>query len=63
MQKSIKERVAKLREEIAQINQANRQYQREGKKFSPAVSDHERRSERLQEILSELASLTDWRKV
>ncbi len=28
-----------------------------------AVSDHEPRSQRLQEILDELASLTDWKKV
>jgi hypothetical protein len=63
MQKPVKERVAKLREEIAQINKANRLYLREGRRLPNAVSDHERRFERLRDILNELASLADWRKV
>jgi hypothetical protein len=63
MQPPVRERIAKLREEIAQINEANRQYLRERKKVPNAMSDHERRSQRLQEILDELVSLTDWKKV
>jgi hypothetical protein len=50
-----------LREEIAQISAANRLYLQEGKK-PPGASDHERRLQRLQEILDELMSLTDWKK-
>ncbi len=57
----IKERIAKLREEIAQLSEENRQYVQGGKK--PACAgDHERRLQRLQEILDELVSLTDWKK-
>jgi hypothetical protein len=63
MQQPVKERIGKLREEIAQIREANREYLRERKKFPGAASDHERRSQRLQEILDELTSLTDWKKV
>jgi len=61
MPRPIKERIAKLREEIAQISAANRQYFEGGKKIHGA-SDHERRLQRLQEILDELMSLTDWKK-
>jgi hypothetical protein len=58
----ISERVAKLREEIARISEQNRQYLEEERKTSPGAAGHERRLQRLQEILEELASLTDWRK-
>ena len=58
---SVKERVAKLREEIAEISAANRQYLQGGKKLVGA-SDQERRLQRLQEIMDELTSLTDWKK-
>jgi lipid II:glycine glycyltransferase (peptidoglycan interpeptide bridge formation enzyme) len=57
----IRERIAKLREEIAQISEANRQYLQDGKK-PPGASDHDRRLQRLQEIRDELISLTDWKK-
>jgi len=57
----IKERIAKLREEIAQISEANRKYLQEGKK-PPGAPGHERRLQRLQEIRDELMSLTDWKK-
>jgi hypothetical protein len=63
MQKPIGERIATLRREIAQIREANRLYLRDGKKISGAAADHERRLQRLQEILDELVSLTDWKKV
>ena len=60
MQTSVKERIAKLREEIAQISEANREYVRGGKKMPGAAADHERRLQRLQAILDELVALTDW---
>ncbi|MGA7081199.1 MAG: hypothetical protein WCF61_18260 [Terriglobales bacterium] len=61
MPQSVKERVAKLRAEIAEISEANRQYLQGGKKIIGA-SDQERRLQRLQEIMDELMSLTDWKK-
>ena len=61
MPQSVKERVGKLREEIAEISEANRQYLQGGKKLIGA-SDQERRLQRLQEIMDELMSLTDWKK-
>jgi hypothetical protein len=61
MPQSVKERVAKLRAEIAEISEANRQYLQGGKKLIGA-SDQERRLQRLQEIMDELMSLTDWKK-
>jgi hypothetical protein len=61
MPQSVKERVGKLREEIAEISEANRQYLQGGKKMIGA-SDQERRLQRLQEIMDELMSLTEWKK-
>ena len=64
MQNPVKERIAKLREEIAQISESNRLYLHGGKKkIAGAAGDHERRLERLQEILDELVALTDWKKL
>jgi len=62
MQEPVRDRIAKLRQEIAQIKEANRFYL-SGKKTPGSVADHERRSQRLQEILMELQSLTDWKKL
>jgi hypothetical protein len=62
MQNPIKERIAKLREEIAQISEANRLHMQRGKKAPNALADHDRRLQRLQEILDELVALTDWKK-
>ena len=63
MQNPVKERIAKLREEIVEISAANRVYL-QGKKrnIQGAAGDHERRLQRLQEILDELMALTDWKK-
>ena len=61
MPRPIKKRIAKLREEISQISEANREYLRGGKKPIGAP-DKERRLQRLQEILDELMSLTDWKE-
>jgi hypothetical protein len=63
MQNPIKERIAKLREEIAEISEANRLYMQGGKKIPGSIGDQERRLQRLQEILDELVSLTDWKKL
>jgi hypothetical protein len=63
MQTLIKERIAKLREEIAQINEANRLYVQGRHRLPTAASDHARRLQRLQEIRDELLSLTDWKKL
>jgi hypothetical protein len=62
MQEPISELVAKLREEIAQISEANRRYLQDGRRLAESESAHQRRAERLQEILNKLASLTDWKK-
>jgi hypothetical protein len=62
MQKPVTELVAKLRQEIALISEANRRHLREGRRQAESESAHQRRAERLQEILSKLASLTDWKK-
>ena len=63
MQNPVKERIVKLRDEIAQISEAHRLYMGGGKRMSGSVGEHERRLQRLQEILDELVSLTDWKKV
>ena len=63
MQTPVKERIAKLREEIAQISEANHQYVEGRKKMPGAAGDHDRRLQRLQEILDELVALTDWKKL
>jgi hypothetical protein len=56
----VSERIKKLREEIAEISEANRthMYRRD----AGAAADQERRLQRLQEILDELVNLTDWKK-
>ena len=61
MQQPVKERIARLRDEIAQINAANHLYLREGKK-PPGAPEHERRLQRLEEIRDELLSLADWKR-
>jgi hypothetical protein len=63
MQNPLKERIVKLREEIAEISEANRLYLKSGRKIPGSLGDHERRLQRLQEILDELMSLTDWKKL
>jgi hypothetical protein len=63
MQNPVKERIEKLREEIAQISEANRLYlQGRKRNMTGAVADNERRLQRLHEILDELVALTDWKK-
>lgn len=61
MPRLVKERIKKLREEIAEIKKENILRGRVGKN-SPGAAEQERRLQRLQEILDELLSLTDWKK-
>jgi hypothetical protein len=61
VQEPIKERIKRLRDEIAELNKINRVYLK-GSKYGSAIADHERRLERLQAILDELKSLSDWKK-
>jgi hypothetical protein len=56
------ERIKKLRDEIAEINHANRLHLH-GPKYGPAEAAHERRFQRLQEIREELATLIDWKEL
>ena len=60
MPKLVPERIKKLREEIAEISEANRTHTH--RRDGGAAADHERRLQRLQEILDELMTLTDWKK-
>jgi len=62
MQSPVKERVQKLRQEIAEITDANRSYANRNGKNPVAASEQERRLERLQQILDELRALTDWKE-
>jgi len=60
MPRLVSERIKKLREEIAEISEANRKYMH--RRDGGAAADQERRLQRLQEILDELMTLTDWKK-
>jgi hypothetical protein len=61
MPRPIQKRIADLRKEIAQINEDNFKHVQSRNK-APGAGDHERRLQRLQDILDELTSLTDWKK-
>jgi hypothetical protein len=63
MQQPVKERIGKLREEIAQISAESQLYVQGGKRMPGAAADQQRRVQRLEEILDELKSLTDWKKL
>jgi len=56
----VSERIKKLREEIAAISEANRTHMH--RRDAGGAADQERRLQRLQEILDELMTLTDWKK-
>jgi hypothetical protein len=60
MPRLVSERIKKLREEIAEISEANRTHLH--RRDAAAAADQERRLQRLQEILDELVTLTDWKK-
>ena len=61
MPKLVSDRIKKLREEIAEISEANRAHL--NRKDAGAVAKQERRLQRLLEIVDELMSLTDWKKL
>ncbi len=61
MQELVQQRIRKLRQEIAEIGEANKLHLQSAK--TPlAVAEQQRRLQRLQEILDELMALTDWKK-
>ena len=62
MQSLVKERVQKLRQEIADISEANRAYVIKNSKDAVLAADQERRLQRLKEIMDELRALTDWKE-
>ena len=62
MQDPVSDRIQKIRDEIGQISADNRAYMLSKNKAAGA-GEHERRLERLQAILDELAALTDWKKL
>ena len=61
MPRLVNERIKQLRAEIAEISKANRLYV-QGPKYGKFVAAQEQRLVRLQEILDELITLTDWKK-
>jgi hypothetical protein len=62
MDGGIRERVEALRREIAEIQKLNLEYSQTPSPYFMAASDHERREQRLKEIMDELKSMTDWKK-
>src|SRR5450631_990972 len=62
MPRPVDERIKKLREEIAMIGKENLLRGHARRRNTPALGQQERRRQRLQEILDELRSLTDWKK-
>jgi hypothetical protein len=56
------ERVEELRREIAEIQKRNLAFLQMPKPDFIALHDHERRQQRLREIMEELTSMTDWKK-
>jgi hypothetical protein len=61
VQKPVSERVKAIREEIADIREAN--LIAVGRKSASPAAEQERRLQRLLEIVDELADLTDWKKL
>jgi hypothetical protein len=62
VQESVQERIRKLRQEIAEISAANQVHLEQAGKTYTAAAEQERRFQRLQAILEELMTLTDWKK-
>jgi len=63
MDGGIRERVEALRREIAEIQKLNLAYLQSRRLDTVAMGDHERREQRLKEIMDELKSMTDWKKL
>ena len=62
MDGDIRERVETLRREIAETQKLNLAYLQMPRPHPVAMNDHERREQRLQEIMDELQSMTEWKK-
>jgi hypothetical protein len=62
MDGAIRERVDALRREIADIQKLNLAFLQTPRPDFTAMQDHERREQRLREIMDELRSMTDWKK-
>jgi hypothetical protein len=62
MRVEIRERVEVLRQEIAEIQKLNLAFLQRPRPDVVALHDHERRQQRLREIMDELNSMTDWKK-
>jgi hypothetical protein len=58
----IRERVEALRREIAEIQKLNLAYLQLPRPQGTVAGDHERREQRLREIIAELKSMTDWKQ-
>jgi hypothetical protein len=58
----IRGRVEELRREIAEIQKRNLAFLQMPRPDFIALDDHERRQQRLREIMEELSSMTDWKK-
>ena len=58
----IRQRVEALRREIAEIQKLNLAYLQTPRADFAARNAHERREQRLREIMDELQSMTDWKK-
>jgi hypothetical protein len=58
----IRERVEALRQEIAEIQKLNLAYLQTPRPHFTAMEDHKRREQRLQDIMNELKSMTEWKK-
>jgi hypothetical protein len=63
MDGGIQERVEALRREIAEIQKLNLAYLQTPRPAFGAMNDHARRELRLREIMEELRSMTDWKKL
>jgi hypothetical protein len=62
MDGGIQERVEALLREIAEIQKLNLAYSQRPRRDFSAMRDHQRRQQRLREIMDELESMTDWKK-
>jgi hypothetical protein len=62
MDGAIRERVDALSREIADIQKLNLAFLQMPRPDFTAMLDHERREQRLREIMDELRSMTDWKK-
>jgi len=62
MDGGIRERVEALRREIAEIQRLNLAYLQTPRADFGAMHEHERREQRLRQIMDELKSMTEWKK-